>query len=103
MHFHGQVNIAFMQIWFLYTEIASNYSILLNIFLYFLLAIAIAVNSAIALAYYIKVVKFMYLREPVKNEAASRPSILVAGLILLLLLNFLFGLWPQPIFSWINF
>lgn len=71
---------------------------------YILLAVLAVVNSVIALYYYLKVIKFMFLDPPKHTAVASSAgsSSLRFVLILTMLANFVIGIWPQPILIWIT-
>ena len=65
------------------------------------LAVIVVVNSVIALYYYIKVVKFMFLDEPQKTSLPSRSSALHLALVITLVGNIVLGIWPHPVINWI--
>ena len=87
---------------------------------YYILAIAGVANSVLALYYYVKVVKFMYLDEPrTSAEGRDRPRVMIAepkkhgfisveagavklALIIALAGILIIGLFPAPFLSWIS-
>jgi len=72
---------------------------------YYLLAVAGVVNSVLALYYYVKVIKFMYLDEPreqksyrfISMESGAVKLALVIALVGILVI----GLFPLPFLDWI--
>lgn len=69
---------------------------------FYLLAIAGVINSVIALYYYIRVVKYMYLEEPKAIRAESKPIALQVALMLALIGILIVGVWPHPFLNWIK-
>jgi NADH-quinone oxidoreductase subunit N len=77
---------------------------------YYILAIAGVVNSILALYYYVKVVKFMYLYEPRAMAARPGPSGFLSmedgAVKLALIIAFagilIIGLFPVPFLNWIS-
>lgn len=68
------------------------------------LAIVAAVNSVIAVFYYVKVIKYMYLHEPGPAKTFEKKSApLQAALGIALIGVLLIGLYPHPFLSWIRF
>ena len=68
-----------------------------------LLAIAAAINSVIAVAYYAVLLKQMYLKAPAPDaRAAATPWPLAVALGASLAGLLLFGLWPAPLWSWLS-
>jgi NADH-quinone oxidoreductase subunit N len=66
------------------------------------LAIVGVVNSAISLFYYARILKAMYLDQPVKTEpvvVATQHTLLLAPLAALTLA---FGLYWSPIYAWVT-
>ncbi len=66
------------------------------------LVIAAALNSVVALYYYVRIIKFAFLHEPKTSAAFTPPSqalVLSLGLIFSVIL--IFGLWPQPLLNWL--
>ncbi|MBI4358757.1 MAG: NADH-quinone oxidoreductase subunit N [Candidatus Omnitrophica bacterium] len=61
------------------------------------LAIAIALNSAVAAYYYFKVVRAMYLVPPLASEKLKNPFSIKIAVVASLLGLFLIGLWPAPL------
>lgn len=68
---------------------------------FILLAVAGVINSVIALYYYVRVVKFMYLDEPRTFEVYPRPISLQIALIVALAGILIVGLFPLPFLDWI--
>jgi len=66
-----------------------------------LLAIAGVVNSVVALYYYVRVIKYMYLDEPKTMGTEPRPIALQVALILALAGILIVGLFPLPFLEWI--
>ena len=59
------------------------------------LAVLAMVNAAAAAFYYLRVVVYMYMRDPVDDEAASNPGLLFrAGLAVTGIVTLVFGLFP---------
>jgi len=69
---------------------------------FILLAVVGVINSVIALYYYVKVIKFMYLREPKVTEIQARPFALNLALGIAFVGILFIGLWPQPFLNWIR-
>lgn len=69
---------------------------------FILLAVAGVVNSVIALYYYVKVIRFMYLREPKVIEMKAKPFALHFALVIAFVGILFIGLWPQPFLNWIR-
>jgi len=65
------------------------------------LAVAGIINSVIALYYYVRVVKYMYLDEPKTEGIQPQPAALEVALTILLLGVLIVGLWPHPFLNWI--
>jgi len=65
------------------------------------LAVAGVVNSVVALYYYVRVVKFMYLDEPGTFEVQPRPISIQIALIVALAGILIAGLFPLPFLDWI--
>lgn len=67
------------------------------------LVIIAALNSVIALYYYVRIIKFAFLHEPKDNTPviSSRALGFVFGIILVVIL--ILGLWPQAALQWLNF
>ena len=66
-----------------------------------LIAIAIVLNSVIALYYYVKVIKTMFLDEPRQITIAPRSLAIQAVLIITLIANLAIGIWPLPVIHWL--
>ena len=69
---------------------------------FFTLAIAAAINSAIAAFYYFKVVRFMYLTPPATEETISHPAPLTWALWLMMIGVLAMGLAPSPFIAYIK-
>lgn len=69
---------------------------------FYLLAIAGVINSVVALYYYVRVIKFMYLEEPKAQEIQPKPLALQVALIIALIGILAVGIWPYPFLSWIE-
>ena len=67
-----------------------------------LLAIAGVINSVIAAFYYVKVIKYMYLDEPVSDKAGSKSLYLNIALAIVMAGVILAGIYPAPFLSWIR-
>ena len=67
---------------------------------YLVLAIIAALNSAVALFYYARVLKAMYLDEAGDQVAIRVPPVYATLMILLAAPTFLLGVWWQPIATW---
>jgi NADH-quinone oxidoreductase subunit N len=62
------------------------------------LAILLVLNAAIAAFYYLRVVVYMFMREPVTEQPAQRHGrLLWAGLVVAAVLTLVFGLVPNPL------
>jgi NADH-quinone oxidoreductase subunit N len=61
------------------------------------LAVAAVINSAISLYYYVRVVVYMYMREPGSEERYSASPFLLGALAVSLLFTVGFGLYPEPL------
>jgi NADH-quinone oxidoreductase subunit N len=59
------------------------------------LAVLAVVNSAISLYYYLRVVVYMYLREPLTDEPYATSVPLQAALVTAAVMTVLIGLWPE--------
>lgn len=68
---------------------------------FLLLAVAGVINSVVALYYYIRVVKYMYMDEPKTMEIEPRPVALQIALIAALAGILIVGLFPVPFLNWI--
>ena len=69
---------------------------------FILLAVIGVVNSVIAAFYYIKVIKYMYLREPISDAAAARSLPITIALTIVMAGVLIAGLYPLPFLSWIR-
>ena len=63
------------------------------------LAVAAALNSAVAGYYYFKIVKAMYLTAPQKTTSVSYNSFAFIAIVIALIGTFAIGLFPSPIIS----
>ncbi|TDI14513.1 MAG: NADH-quinone oxidoreductase subunit N [Acidobacteria bacterium] len=61
------------------------------------LAVVAVINSTISLYYYIRVVVYMYVMEPVDEERYHASPFLVGALALSVVLTLFIGLYPQPL------
>lgn len=66
------------------------------------LVIVAAVNSVVALYYYLRIVRVSFFNEPKENTAilSSRGMTLTLGLLLFGII--FLGLWPQPVLIWLS-
>jgi NADH-quinone oxidoreductase subunit N len=69
---------------------------------YYLLAVAGVVNSILAIYYYVKVIKFMYLHEPRTMLKEPKPLSIKLALIIALIGVLIIGLFPGPFLRWIG-
>lgn len=69
---------------------------------FFTLAVAAALNSALAAFYYFKIVRLMYLAPAMNREPLSHPLSLWVGLIVTLLGVIAFGLFPSPLIEFVE-
>jgi len=65
-----------------------------------LLVIAGIINSVVALYYYLRVIKYMYLEEPVTQMVLAKSSVLRLALFLAAAGILIAGIWPFPLLSW---
>lgn len=65
-------------------------------------AIVAALNSAVAAFYYFKVVKMMYLSEPIQDGPVAQTPLFVFAISLLLVGIFALGLYPQPFIHFVK-
>ena len=65
------------------------------------LAIVVVINSVIALYYYVRIVKVMFLSEAKDTSAVPQAIGLRLALVLILCGTIVFGVWPQPVFTWL--
>jgi len=66
------------------------------------LAIVAALNSVVALYYYVRIVKFMFLHEPAETTLAPKSLALQLALLVTVLGNVILGLWPHPVLNWLT-
>ncbi len=66
------------------------------------LAVIVVLNSVVALYYYVRVVKFMFLNEPKNTQPISTPLAIQLVLIITLIGNIVFGVYPHPILDWLS-
>jgi len=69
---------------------------------FILLAIVGALNSVIAVFYYVKVVKYMYLDEPKITNMKKKPAPLQIALGIVMIGVLIVGLYPYPFLNWIR-
>ena len=69
--------------------------------LFSLVIIALA-NSVIALYYYVKVIKYMFLRPAQNMSVSSQSPALKAALLVTVALNIILGVWPHFVISWLS-
>lgn len=69
---------------------------------FFALAVIAAVNSAIAVYYYFKVVKQMYFAEPAALEPLAKPVPLLAALYIAFAGVLIVGIFPAPLIDWVR-
>ncbi len=69
---------------------------------FILLAVAGVVNSVIALWYYVKVIKYMYLDEPRYEFSGHKPLAIKIALLIALAGVLIIGLFPVPFLNWIS-
>jgi NADH-quinone oxidoreductase subunit N len=69
---------------------------------YTVLAIIAVINTVIALFYYVKVIKFMFLREPSPSPYTLSSPVLRSVLVMTAFFNILFGLWPHMVLNWLT-
>ena len=60
------------------------------------LAVAAVLNSTISLYYYVRVVVYMYVREPGAEEQYAATPFLVGALAISLLFTVAIGCYPEP-------
>ncbi len=65
-------------------------------------AVIAAINSAIAAFYYFKIVKMMYITQPVQDGQVAQTPIFVFAISLLLLGIFAMGLYPAPFIHFVK-
>ncbi len=66
------------------------------------LAIVAAVNSALALYYYVNIIRLMYFGNPKRSGAPSPSPALTVALGACALATVLFGLFPGPLLDWLR-
>jgi len=69
---------------------------------YITLVIFAAVNTVIAAFYYLRVVKAMYLTEPLVSTRIEAPRTMLIPLGITLVGTIVFGLFPTPLFQWVQ-
>jgi NADH-quinone oxidoreductase subunit N len=65
------------------------------------LVIIAALNSVVALYYYLKVIGFTFLRKPSQDTPITHSRILISTLGFMTLLILVLGLWPHPVLDWL--
>jgi len=69
---------------------------------YYMLAVAGVINSVLAVFYYVKVVKFMYLNEPHTMVREPKPLSVKLALVIAFIGVLAAGLFPVPFLRWIG-
>ncbi len=69
---------------------------------YYMLAIAGVINSVLAVFYYVKVIKFMYLNDPRTSVKEPKPFPAKLAIIIALIGILVIGLFPVPFINWIG-
>ncbi|MDP1854360.1 MAG: NADH-quinone oxidoreductase subunit N [Candidatus Omnitrophota bacterium] len=69
---------------------------------FIMLAVIGVINSVVALYYYVKIIRFMYLSEPKETPILPRPFALNFALVIAFVSILVIGLWPCPVLNWIN-
>ncbi len=64
------------------------------------LAVIAALNVAVSLYYYIRIVVAMFISEPTEKTGLSLPPALVSVLAITLIFTLLIGLYPDPFINW---
>ena len=67
-----------------------------------ILAIAVVLNSIIALYYYARVIKVMFLDEPRQMVIVPQPAAIQLALVVTLIANLFIGIWPHPVINWLT-
>jgi NADH-quinone oxidoreductase subunit N len=67
-----------------------------------LLAVAGVINSVIAAFYYVKVIKYMYLDEPVSSKVGPESLYVNIALAVVMAGVIIAGLYPSPFLNWIR-
>lgn len=66
------------------------------------IAVIMVINSVIAMFYYLKIVRVMFMQEPQKTSAAcAAPPALALAVSLTVAANVFLGLWPQSLIAWL--
>ena len=65
-------------------------------------AVILVVNSVIALYYYVRVVKVMFLTETKNPSSLPQSAGIRLALVVILCGNIAFGVWPHPILEWLS-
>ena len=66
------------------------------------LAIILALNTVVALYYYLRVIKFVFLHEPAKESALTPDSVVKVTLGMLALMLIFLGVCPTNILNWVG-
>jgi NADH-quinone oxidoreductase subunit N len=69
---------------------------------YYMLAIAGVVNSVLAVFYYVKVIKFMYINDSRTSAKEPKPFPAKLAIIIALIGILVIGLFPVPFINWIG-
>lgn len=67
-----------------------------------ILALAVVLNSIIALYYYVKVIKLMFLNESQPMNVVHPSMSVQLMLTILLIANLFLGVWPHPVLNWLT-
>lgn len=67
-----------------------------------ILALIMVINSVVALYYYVRIVKFMFLNEPKDTNPILVAPTLRLVLIATLLGNIVIGIYPHPVLGWLS-
>jgi NADH-quinone oxidoreductase subunit N len=68
----------------------------------FWLAVAVAINSIVAAFYYFRIIRIMYLENPIEVTPINKPVYLQTALIISLLGTVLIGIYPLPLLNFIR-
>ena len=65
-------------------------------------AVIMVINSVIALYYYMRIIKVMFLNESSQPSGYVKSLGLRLALLIILYANIIFGLWPHPLLQWLT-
>jgi NADH-quinone oxidoreductase subunit N len=68
----------------------------------FWLAVAIAINSIVAAFYYFRIIRLMYLTNPIEVTPINKPVYLQTALLIALLGTVIIGIYPLPLLNFIR-